>query len=239
MNQIKHIIQAQIDQLVQLAEVAGGIKHKPTVGALREEYIIEFIKKLIPDSVNITSGFIVDAYGHISPQLDLIVTKKSALPLMGMKEGLSVVPVESALLVAEIKSTLDITALRQVEKQNESISSMYISGKMGKENFIVPTMVIAYENNVNESTLIEWLESNENTSACCIIKKLTIIKGKPIKVYKNSQTEIQHFAVLTFISKFYGALQYLDVKRDFAPDLSNYLEVEEKVLKAMVEKVKR
>jgi hypothetical protein len=224
---------------VQLAEVAGGINHSATVGALREEYIIEFIKKLIPDSVNITSGFIVDAYGHISPQLDLIVTKKSALPLMGMKEGLSVVPIESALLVAEIKSTLDIKALAQVEKQNKSISEMYVSGEIGKQKFIVPTMIIAFSTNIKESTLMKWLESNLNTTACCVLKSHTIVKNNPYIIYQNSDSEIRHFATLSFVSMFYNAIVHLNEKRDFVPSMDNYLTVDDTVLQTILKKYEK
>ena len=223
MNPIRKIIQAQIDHIIQLSNLAGDVEHNPSAGELRESYLIDFFKKLVPSSVELTSGFITDAKGNISPQLDLIVTKKTSLPLFSMKEGLSIVPVESALLIAEIKSTLEKSSLDQVKKQNERISIMNISGEMGNQNFIIPSIVLAYDSKVNQDTLKKWMEENGNTVACCIIKKNTLIKDMNIQVFNNIDHDIKHHGVLAFVSTFHKMLEHLIVNRDFRPNLDYYL----------------
>ncbi|KQA39334.1 DUF6602 domain-containing protein [Vibrio cholerae] len=223
MNQIRRIVQAKIDNIIQLSEIAGEIKHNPTIGELRESYLIDFFKELVPNSISLTSGFITDAEGRISPQLDLIVTKKSALPLIEMKDGLSIVPIESVLLVAEIKSDLTTADLKQVEKQNEKITTMELTGEKGSENFIVPTIILAYDSSVNEETLISWMRDNGNTVSCCTLKKNTLVRDKDIVVFKNIDFDIKHHGVLTFVSTFHKMLEYLNSQRDYKPNLDVYL----------------
>jgi len=223
MNHIRKIIQARIDNIIQLSDVTGNVPHRPTVGALREEYLSEFFRELVPDSVSITSGFIADAAGNISPQLDLIVTQKSSLPLITMKDGLSIVPVESAILVAEIKSTLTTEGLKQVEMQNEALSKLQVTVKINDNRFIIPTIVLAYDTNIAKETIISWMEKNGNTVAFCILKKDTFFKDAGILVFEHEQYGIKHHGTLAFIATFHKALNYLVGQRNFEPNLDIYL----------------
>jgi len=222
-NHIRKIIQARIDNIIQLSDVAGNVPHRPTVGALREEYLTEFFRELVPDSVSITSGFIADATGNISPQLDLIVIQKSSLPLISMKNGLSIVPVESAILVAEMKSTLTTTDLKQVEIQNDSISKLQVTVEIDNSRFIIPTVVLAYDTNIAKETITSWMEKNGNTVAFCILKKDSYVKDVGILVFENEQHGIRHHGVLAFIATFHKALNYLVGQRNFEPNLDAYL----------------
>ncbi|UPR37056.1 hypothetical protein ISX50_17455 [Vibrio cyclitrophicus] len=223
MNQIREIVQAKIDNVIKLAEVAGGIQHNATIGELRESYLMDFFKELIPSSVSLTSGFITDAGGNISPQLDFIVTKKSALPLIEMKDGLSIVPIESVLLTAEIKSKLSTSHFQQIENQNTKITSMNITGDMGKNNFIVPSIILAYDHDISEERLVDWIGQNGNIVACCTFKRDTYLKNENVETFKNFDFNIKHHGVLTFVSTFHQMLVYLDEKRDFRPNLDVYL----------------
>lgn len=223
MNHIRKIIQARIENIIHLSDVTGSVPHKPTVGGLREEYLSEFFRELVPDSVLITSGFIEDATGNISPQLDLIVTQKSSLPLITMKDGLSIVPVESALLVAEIKSTLNTSDLKQVAAQNDAISKLKVTVDIKDRRFIIPTIVLAYDTNISKETIKTWMEQNGNTVACCILKKDTYVKDKTILVFEHEQYGIKHHGTLAFIATFHKALNYLIQERNFEPDLDYYL----------------
>jgi len=222
-NQIRRVIQARIDNLMRLAEAASNVGHAATIGQLRESYLMELFRELIPANLALSSGFISDATGQISPQLDFIVTLNSALPLIAMKDQTSIVPVESALLVAEIKSTLSLSALQQVERQNESLALMQPCGEMGQERFIIPTIVIAYESNVANDTLQKWMESNGNTVVCCVLNGDTFMKADGIRVFAKDGHQIKHHGVLAFIANFYSMLEDLNSMRDFKPNLHTYL----------------
>ncbi len=226
MNIIRKILQAKIDNIIQLSEVVRSVPHDPTVGALREQYLSEFLRGIIPDTVSITSGFIVDSFGRISPQLDLIVTKKGLLPLVAMKDGLSVVPVESAILVAEIKSNLTTKNLEQVKHQNNEISRLVPTlQEMDRHvHFIIPTIIMSYDTEIATKTTREWMDQNANTQAFCILKKYTYFRtDSGVRFFENGQKEKQHYGTLAFITMFHRALNYLAAQRNFEPVFDKYL----------------
>ena len=223
MNLIRKIIQNQIDNIINQADGIIGLDHNPSIGSLRESFLIQFFQNLVPESVLIQSGFITDASGNISPQLDFIVVRKSSIPFFEMKEGISVIPIESVILIAEIKSTLRITDLEQIESQVSRITAMNLTGELGQNNFIVPNIILSYDTNINQDTLIEWMGNNGNTVACCIIKKDTLVKDHVIKIFKNQDQGIHHHGVLAFVSTFHKMLEYLDSNRDHKPNMDVYL----------------
>ncbi|MGX9727947.1 MAG: DUF6602 domain-containing protein [Candidatus Electronema sp. VV] len=226
MNPIRTIIQCKIDNIIQLAESVGSLRHNSTAGALREQYLSEFLREIVPDTVSVTSGFIADSFGNISPQLDLIVTKKSLLPLVTMKDGLSIVPVESAILAAEIKSNLTLSDLDQVKKQNKAISELKptVQDKDGLVRFIIPTIVLSYDTEISKKKIVEWMEEPGNTQAFCILKKHTYFRGDfGVQFFENGQNGIKHYGTLAFITMFHRALNFLAAQRNFEPVFDNYL----------------
>lgn len=223
MNLIRKIIQTNIDKILTQSEDISGLSHNPSIGSVRESYLIEFFKTLIPDTVSIKSGFITDATGKISPQLDFIVVKNSSIPFFEMKDGISVIPIESVLLIAEIKSLLTTKDLEQIQNQVSLITSMNLTGEAGSENFIVPNIILAYDTNINSDTLAKWIETNGNTVACCSLKKNTFIKDEKVIEFENFAFEIKHHGVLAFVSTFHKMLDFLNSKRDYKPNMDAYL----------------
>jgi len=55
MNPIQKVVQARITSLLAQSASADAINHMTTKGMLREKYLAEFLKDLIPQSLSITS----------------------------------------------------------------------------------------------------------------------------------------------------------------------------------------
>jgi len=51
MNPIRKVLQTRIENLVKLANVAAEVSHNATIGSLRESYLTDFFKELIPEGV--------------------------------------------------------------------------------------------------------------------------------------------------------------------------------------------
>jgi len=227
MNPIRKVLQTRIENLVKLANVAAEVSHNATIGSLRESYLTDFFKELIPESLSITSGFLSDALGNITCQLDWVVTVKASLPLIAMQDNVSIIPVESALLVAEIKSTLNSEALKQVAKQNKYIAALRLSGSLKEtEKFIIPTIILAFSSDLSEDSVRKWMldSENGNTVLCCVIDKYTLIKNNDcVDINRKDSNGIRYYETLAFIAYFYYALEYLVEQRSFRPDWNNYL----------------
>lgn len=111
MNPIQKIVSSRLISLIGQYESVEAITHLGTRGQLREGFLIDFFKEVIPQRLSINSGIICDAAGATTTQLDFIVTNESFLPSMGFEGRIAVVPVESALMTAEIKTTLTKASL--------------------------------------------------------------------------------------------------------------------------------
>ncbi|MEM8651263.1 MAG: DUF6602 domain-containing protein [Pseudomonadota bacterium] len=93
------------------AEIASIYPNTTDIGVSREEVYAEFLRKNSPTSINVfLGGFLFDAKGRESKQLDIIATAHSAarfeLPIEN-GAGKSFANVDGSVAVASIKSTLN------------------------------------------------------------------------------------------------------------------------------------
>lgn len=123
------------------ADAASVFANTGDIGTSRENVYAEFLKTHAPSKCNVfLGGFLFDMNGAESRQLDVIVTTDTT-PRFNFHNrdgrGKSFAPVEGALGVASIKSTLDGDALRDAL---EGISSIPATGFL--VNRIAPGVVI-------------------------------------------------------------------------------------------------
>lgn len=72
-NAVLQVVESRVRQLLERYEESTAIEHKATKGSLREGYLRQFFAELVPNSVQLRSGFVTDCRGEvISPQIDLI-----------------------------------------------------------------------------------------------------------------------------------------------------------------------
>jgi hypothetical protein len=237
MNKFQKIVHNRIAGLLLDAESAGGPQHNPTAGWLREKYIIQFLKDMTPWGISLTSGVLFDVRNTVSPQIDLIAVNNVALPAIALHEGLSMVPVEAALIAAEIKSSLTTDGLEQLAKFNECALQLQV---VGYSNFFLPTIMVALDSQLSKERVIEWMQTkvngelvNRNTTMCCVVGKFHLVRQKDeIKVCDKDG---HYQETMSFISDFWGALKYLQRMREVlkSPDRNGYPHPLEAYLKGM------
>ena len=208
-----------------MSRAAGAISHSTTTGSLRESYLPTFLKELLPQGVSATSGVLCDCSGRTSRQLDLVLTLDSSLPVISMRDGIALIPVDSALLVIEIKSTLDSGALAQVVVQNASITQLNVSNEVpAGEHFIIPTMVVAMEESkLSCDNVAAWIQRIGNTAACCVIGKYFVRSDEPKPVRVESAGAGAFNETLAFMAFLYGCLLHLKKLRNYEPIWERYL----------------
>lgn len=226
MNPIQKLIQSEINCLVEKSKGYQAINHNATKGSLRETLLIDFFNKLVPTSLSISSGVICDSSGKSSTQLDFIIYDNQVLPNLILDKDLSMIPIESVYLIAEIKSTLRKKDLEQVEKSRKSLNKLKLSIIPTEEhNIKIPSVIVAFDNKVSEQTLTDWIEEQNDVVSICIINKFCISKtGKGIEIYKYDDTLPEHWETLNFSLQMFNYLRDNLKKKKLIPLWGAYLQ---------------
>jgi hypothetical protein len=233
MNPIQKIVSSRLSSLMGQYESVEAISHMATRGQLREGFLIDFFKAVIPQRLSINSGIVCDASGTTTTQLDFIVTDESFLPSMGFEGRIAVVPVESALMTAEIKTTLTTSALEQVKIQNNSIAALrftnrIVDGGLAVNNIAVtiPNLILAFKSDVNRETLTDWLRQNTNTIGICVINEFALLRldRDNITVVTKADTNPDFWETLVFVGKLYHGLTDQIKNRQIIPDWDKYMQ---------------
>src|SRR5664280_3545059 len=76
------ILEALNSQVVSELELAASITHPGESGRAREQIVTRFLTRLLPDGYGVSTGFVVDALGGISRQVDLVVYRTGYHPIL-------------------------------------------------------------------------------------------------------------------------------------------------------------
>ncbi|HAF11306.1 MAG TPA: hypothetical protein DCK98_14655 [Chloroflexi bacterium] len=103
------VIAAILDELNEdvrrKLELTQSVGHPGEGGRAREHIIRDFVRRLLPDALGIDTGFVIDAVGGKSRQIDIVVYRTDYHPVFeigGVKHFL----VESVLAVIENKASI-------------------------------------------------------------------------------------------------------------------------------------
>jgi len=122
------------DVLNQL-DLANAIAHPAENGRAREQILADFFNRLLPRSYNISTGFVIDAQGAISKQIDLIIYRSDYYPIFNIG-GIKYFPVESVVVVIENKAS--ITSSERLHQALENIKSVKVLDRTNQgKNYLV------------------------------------------------------------------------------------------------------
>lgn len=234
-NTIREIVRSRLAALVKLSDGAAHVPHAVTKGQLRESYLIEFFRELIPAGLRIRSGIVCDALGQSSKQLDLIVIDPSFLPALTLSGDVAIVPLESTLLFAEIKSRIDVSTLDQLSEQIDSViklspKRLKVSSQMdfSMNNFLVPSIILGYESALSPESMIERLSKMDpeaNLIGACVIGKFSVLRTGPQTFRTITSSDASPFVEsLEFVGLLYQTLnEVCSLRRGFQADWLTYM----------------
>ena len=107
--QIAELFASEAILLTNAREKAKIIHKSSDIKAAGNEVEIavrEYLARMLPPRYYVTHGHLIDVFGSVSPQLDVIVADNFGLPsLLTTEDGTEYVPVTSVLAIGEVKST--------------------------------------------------------------------------------------------------------------------------------------
>lgn len=108
------ILDNKIQSALSTSSAISNIAHPVVKGSLRENFIAEILKSIIPHHFGVGSGIIIDKWDRSSPQADIIIYDKRQIPPIIDSETNGVFPIDSVHRVIEVKSNLTKTDVHQV-----------------------------------------------------------------------------------------------------------------------------
>ena len=216
-NKVRDIFVARIEQLMSQYEESRTIKHGPTVGAMREAYLKNFLREVLPTKYSPVSGFIADMRDNITPQLDLIFADMSELPTVSLVNDTVIVPAEIVLMTAEVKSTIKSEDIDQVKEQRKAIDSLEpASLGMGRQRQLrCQTIIMAFDSDVGVDTLKKWVSEVTGLDGIYVFNKVSIFPALEENRFKTCVQKVtttnNREQLLTFIGAIYRLLYLLSI----------------------------
>ena len=103
--------------LVAQAKALTELKHKLTKGELREIFLKGLLEDFLPNYLSVGSGVIINNQGDQSHATDIVIYDNRILPPLLNSGDLNVYPIEALVSTIEVKSFLNLPALKSSDKK--------------------------------------------------------------------------------------------------------------------------
>lgn len=108
-QRVRPVLEALDGQLTAQLLATSVIEHPGENGRAREQIVKAFLTSIVPEDYAVTSGFVIDALGQISRQIDLIVYRRGYHPVFHIGE-VPLVLIEACVAAIEVKAAIDSEA---------------------------------------------------------------------------------------------------------------------------------
>ncbi len=126
MSFLTQILRTKVRSIVEQSKCMDELDHLGTRGRWRELFLTELIEPLLPDGISATTGVLVDCKGVQSKQLDIIIYASNLLPPLFQSAEQSVIPVDAAIQVIEVKSTLNASEVKDSLRKARSVKGLFL-----------------------------------------------------------------------------------------------------------------
>ncbi|WP_432165782.1 DUF6602 domain-containing protein [Streptomyces sp. bgisy031] len=144
------------------------IGHSGEQGRENELSLARLLENLLPASVGVGSGMLIDSQGGISKQTDIVIYDSANQPSVLAQTTQAIYPVENVLLTIEVKTTLNEEELQDCAKKHDA--QMALRPADGRP--VPPMAVLAYNVEGMLSTAaarIRSVPSDSRPLALCVV----------------------------------------------------------------------
>lgn len=124
---LKHLFSAASARLwAEFKQSAAGPRPDEK-GRPRERAFRAFLAQWLPPDMAVTSGYVVNRCGDVSPQCDVIVFHPNRCPkfVVDAADDIRLVPIDDVYAVLEVKSTLSPSTFKDAIGKLEQVSTVY------------------------------------------------------------------------------------------------------------------
>lgn len=154
------------------------VDHKGLIGAIREFVAKDVLETILPLSVEIGTGQIIDAQKHLSNQIDLAITRSNA-PAFRFSGGLKTYFLETVLATIEVKSIINKEGLFLGLDNCLSVKKLQLQlNSLRSKGFYVFTESFEWVDSIGGVDRLDKLliEPSQENSAYCPIDVWKVIR---------------------------------------------------------------
>lgn len=160
------------------------LDHPVTKGEHCESAWIDFFRSFLPNKYAVDKGFVFDALGNVSEQIDIIIYDALYSPLIfGTDAGDKFITAESVYAVFDSKPSIDKSTIEYTNKKIKSVATLHRSsrGTISSGIMVNPRSIthiiggILAINSISSDTILKHLFSNTFIDIGCAIKSTSFI----------------------------------------------------------------
>ena len=125
---LPQILESMGREVLNELALTKAITHPGESGRAREQILASFLRRLLPSDFSLSTGFVIDAHGSISRQIDLVIYRTGYHPVMNIG-GVKYFIIESVAAVIEMKAS--IRSVERLRQALENIRSVKILDRTG------------------------------------------------------------------------------------------------------------
>jgi hypothetical protein len=119
LRQLLTAVQEQMKS--DFATKSAVLPHAGEKGIAREDILRSFLEDYLPARFGVSSGFVFDARGQASGQMDIVIYDKASCPVLKVSSTRRMFPVESVASVISVKSHLSASELADATSNLRSV----------------------------------------------------------------------------------------------------------------------
>jgi hypothetical protein len=129
---------------IDFDELAGEVDHRQSAGEARELALIELLRKNLPSRVGVEQGgFVIDAHGNESAEMDVVIYDKTLGTVFNAIEGERYFPCETVIAVGDVKTNVasnntltdaleKIRSVKRLDRSNSGKNHVFIGPGVSK-----------------------------------------------------------------------------------------------------------
>lgn len=164
--EFRPILKALVEQVSLQLRLATELKHPGESGRAREQIISNFLAGIIPEEFAVSTGFVIDARGNVSKQVDIVVFRRGYHPVFRIGD-IPVFMIESVVAGIEVKAQItsesvlssalkNLGSIRELDRTNAG-NNYLLNGRQA-----VGPVSDSYANRVFTAVIAEESLSKEN-----------------------------------------------------------------------------
>lgn len=145
------------------------IAHNGETGRENETSLSQLVQNLLPPTVGVGTGIVIDSQGRRSRQCDLIVFDRAGSPSVMAQTNQLLYPVETVLLAIEVKTAVTLNEVKDVSAKVDALNLLENSQASGQ----TPLVLFGYRCGDAPASIIKAIASLESETApisTCIMR---------------------------------------------------------------------